>query len=159
MSKYYFTYAQEGHPFCGGWTEVEAPNGHAACAAFRAYHPDKQDGFINCAAIYSEADFQATKMPYGRPLKSKTRRTKITISAPGATIEAIDAFVAEYAQATGTAYSRSDFYNEAAIAKLKENGIVVDDEPEQRTFSVPKNSAAGCKEPAADGIDARETTK
>lgn len=63
MALFYFTYVQEGHPFCGGWTEVEAPNGHAACAAFRAYHPDKQDGFINCAGIYGEADFQATKMP------------------------------------------------------------------------------------------------
>ena len=40
MPKFYFTYGAEGQPFVGGWTEVEAPDGHAACAAFRAYHPD-----------------------------------------------------------------------------------------------------------------------
>ena len=44
MPKFYFTYGTEGQPFVGGWTEVEAPDGHAACAAFRACHPDKTEG-------------------------------------------------------------------------------------------------------------------
>lgn len=39
MAKFYFTYGTDGQPFFGGWTEVEAPDSHAACAAFRAYHP------------------------------------------------------------------------------------------------------------------------
>ena len=52
MARYFFTYGTEGQPFFGGWTEVDAPNGHAACAAFRAYHPDKTEGLVNCSSIY-----------------------------------------------------------------------------------------------------------
>lgn len=44
MARFYFTYGTDGQPFFGGWTEVEAPDAHAACAAFRAYHPDKTKG-------------------------------------------------------------------------------------------------------------------
>ena len=64
MPKFYFTYGTEGQPFFGGWTEVEAPDGHAACAAFRAYHPDKTEGLLNCCSVYEEADFMRTSM-YG----------------------------------------------------------------------------------------------
>ena len=52
MPKFYFTYGSEGQPFCGGWTEVEAPNLHAACAAFQAYHPDKTEGLLNLSLIH-----------------------------------------------------------------------------------------------------------
>ena len=64
MPKFYFTYGSEGQPFCGGWTEVEAPNLHAACAAFQAYHPDKTEGLLNCCSVYEEDDFMRTSM-YG----------------------------------------------------------------------------------------------
>ena len=66
MPKFYFTYSSEGQPFCGGWTEVEAPDRHAACAAFRAYHPDKTEGLLNCCSCYTEEDFKKTSM-YQRP--------------------------------------------------------------------------------------------
>lgn len=66
MPKFYFTYGTEGHPFFGGWTEVEAPDRHAACAAFRAYHPDKTEGLLNCCSCYTEEDFKKTSM-YQRP--------------------------------------------------------------------------------------------
>ena len=62
MAKFYFTYGTEGQPFVGGWTEVEAPDGHAACAAFRAYHPDKTEGLLNCSSVYDEAHFKLTEM-------------------------------------------------------------------------------------------------
>ena len=62
MSKYYFTYGTEGQPFVGGWTEVEAPDEDAACDAFRAYHPDKTDGLLNCSSVYDEAHFKLTEM-------------------------------------------------------------------------------------------------
>lgn len=55
--KFYFTYGTDGYPFYGGWTEIEAPNGHAACAAFRAFHPDKIEGLLNCASVYDEDGF------------------------------------------------------------------------------------------------------
>lgn len=63
MAKFYFTYGSEGHPFVGGWTEVEAQNRDEAVCAFRACHPDgKTDGFPNCCNIYSEEDFKRTSM-------------------------------------------------------------------------------------------------
>lgn len=55
--KYYFTYGTEGQPFVGGWTEVEAPNADMACAAFRAVHPDKVPGSLNCSSAYTEEFF------------------------------------------------------------------------------------------------------
>lgn len=64
MPKFYFTYGSEGQPFFGGWTEVEAPDRHAACAVFRAFHPDKTEGLLNCCSVYDEADFKRTSM-YG----------------------------------------------------------------------------------------------
>ncbi len=54
MPKFYFTYGSEGHPFYGGWTEVEAPDEDTACAAFQAAHPDKHKGFLNCSMVYDE---------------------------------------------------------------------------------------------------------
>ena len=62
MAKFYFTYGTDGQPFFGGWTEVEAPDAHAACAAFRAYHPDKTEGLVNCSSIYDEEQFKLTEM-------------------------------------------------------------------------------------------------
>lgn len=64
MSKFYFTYGSEGHPFVGGWTEVEAPDLGTACATFRAFHPDKTAGLLNCCSVYLEDDFKRTSM-YG----------------------------------------------------------------------------------------------
>ncbi|MDE6591029.1 MAG: hypothetical protein K2K53_11960 [Oscillospiraceae bacterium] len=64
MAEFYFTYGSEGQPFVGGWTLVEAPDIHAACAAFRAFHPDKTPGLLNCADVYDEQQFKATSM-YG----------------------------------------------------------------------------------------------
>lgn len=63
MSKFYFTYGTDNtQPFKGGWTEVEAPDFDSACAAFRAYHPDKTKGLLNCGGVYSEERFNCTKM-------------------------------------------------------------------------------------------------
>lgn len=57
MDKFYFTYGSEGHPFVGGWTEVEARDERMACAAFRTVHPDKTEGFLDCCAVYDEERF------------------------------------------------------------------------------------------------------
>lgn len=62
MARYFFTYGTDGQPFVGGRTEVDAPDGHAACAAFRAYHPDKTEGLVNCSSIYDEEHFKLTEM-------------------------------------------------------------------------------------------------
>lgn len=62
MAKFYFTYGTDGQPFFGGWTEVEAPDAHAACTAFRAYHHDKTEGLLNCSSVYEEEHFKLTEM-------------------------------------------------------------------------------------------------
>ena len=62
MAKFYFTYGTEGQPFYGGWTEVIAPDVHSVCCAFRAYHPDKDEGLLNCSSVYTEEQFKASCM-------------------------------------------------------------------------------------------------
>ena len=62
MEKFCFTYGSEGQPFYGGWTEIEAPGYRTACALFRAVHPDKTEGLLNCSSVYSEEEFNKTEM-------------------------------------------------------------------------------------------------
>lgn len=63
MAKFYFTYGtSKSQPFFGGWTEVEASDRNAAAYAFRSVHPDKNEGIVNCAGIYSEDEFKTTDM-------------------------------------------------------------------------------------------------
>ena len=62
MRNYYFTYGSEGHPFVGGWTRVIACNIHDAVDLFRKVHPDKTEGFLNCAAHYIDTQFYKTSM-------------------------------------------------------------------------------------------------
>ena len=78
MSKFYFTYGSEGHPFVGGWTEVEAPDFDSACAVFRMFHPDKIEGLLNCCTVYVEENFKKTAM-YG-PAGNFGRRCLETIT-------------------------------------------------------------------------------
>ena len=86
-------------------------------------------------------------MAYGRPMKGGSRRTPITVHAPNNIIEIIDEHVEEYAAETETAYSRSDFYNEAAIALLRSRGIEVEDAPKpERNKSVTKKSTVKTKQ-------------
>jgi len=60
--KFYFTYGTDKQPFYGGWTEVEATNKEMAITAFRTYHPDRAEGFVNCASIYDANSFAKTTM-------------------------------------------------------------------------------------------------
>lgn len=59
---------------------------------------------------------------YGRPLKGKTRRVPITVHAPIDMLDIIDKYTEERDQQQDGAYSRSDFYNEAATFYLKRIG-------------------------------------
>lgn len=65
MAKFYFTYGSSGQPFVGGWTEVEAPDRHMACEAFRIFHPNKTEGLLNCCSVYSQEEFLGTGMVSG----------------------------------------------------------------------------------------------
>lgn len=58
------------------------------------------------------------KMAYGRKLKGTSRRVPITVHAPLDRLDAIDEYVEERRQQEGKAYSRSDFYEEAAALYL-----------------------------------------
>ena len=83
-------------------------------------------------------------MKLGRKLKGESRRVPITIHAPIKIIDIIDSHVDSYAAECGIVYTRSDFYNEAAIALLRSRGVEASDEPE-RTLSVPKKLVDGEK--------------
>lgn len=62
MPKFYFTYGTDGQPFIGGWSEVEAPTARAAAFAFRAFHPDKIKGILNCSDMYNQDQFEHSEM-------------------------------------------------------------------------------------------------
>ena len=55
---------------------------------------------------------------YGRKFKGASRRVPITVHAPLDRLDAIDEYVEERRQQEGKAYSRSDFYEEAAALYL-----------------------------------------
>lgn len=81
---------------------------------------------------------------YGRPLKGKSRRVPITVHSTIGVLDAIDDYVEERDSQEERAYSRSDFFNEAALLYLKQLGREVGGEelPADRTESVPKKSEA-----------------
>lgn len=60
--KVIFTYGRDHRPYNAGWTEVEAPDMKTACALFQAIHPDDESGFLSCAGVYTEEQFQRTSM-------------------------------------------------------------------------------------------------
>ena len=65
MPTFYFTYGSDKRfPFWYGWTEIEAPDLTTACAVFQHYHPARDLGsrLLNCADVYTEAQFKATEM-------------------------------------------------------------------------------------------------
>ena len=63
IKNYYFTYGTSTKmPFQKGWTKIEAPSRKAAVEIFRAYHPDINEGIINCSSIYDEDSFKKTTM-------------------------------------------------------------------------------------------------
>lgn len=60
---FYFTYGTDPQfPFKNGWTLVVADNARRAAAAFREYHPDENDGVLNCAFVYDQEGMEKTGM-------------------------------------------------------------------------------------------------
>ncbi len=76
---------------------------------------------------------------YGRPLKGKTRRVPITVHAAMGMLETIEEYVEERNQQQEGAYSRSDFYNEAAVLYLKHLGRLPEEEQDQEKTNRNKN--------------------
>ena len=78
---------------------------------------------------------------YGRPLKGKTRRVPITVHTAIGILDIIDQYVEERNQEE-KAYSRSDFYNEAARLYLEHLGRLLKRKRtrkrRKRTKTVPK---------------------
>lgn len=62
MNNYYFTYGIEGQPFRGGWTMIRCRDEMQARSLFRAVHPDKTPGVLNCSSVYDEEYFSRSKM-------------------------------------------------------------------------------------------------
>lgn len=83
-------------------------------------------------------------MPYGRPLKGKSRRVSVTIHSPVGLLDVIDNYVEERDSQEKRAYTRSDFFGEAALLYLRQLGLDPDSEEvlRDRTESVPKKIEA-----------------
>ncbi len=83
-------------------------------------------------------------MPYGRPLKGKSRRVSVTIHTPVGLLDVIDNYVEERDSQEKRAYTRSDFFGEAALLYLRQLGLDPDSEEvlRDRTESVPKKIEA-----------------
>lgn len=63
MAVFIFTYGtSDTMPYQGGWSLVYAPDKAAACAAFRAFHPDRTPGILNCSSVYTAEEFEKTTM-------------------------------------------------------------------------------------------------
>lgn len=63
MNKFYFTFGPSlTFPFQNGWVEVQAPTKKAAIQVFNAYYPERHEGCVNCAFIYTEEEFKKTIM-------------------------------------------------------------------------------------------------
>lgn len=64
MKSFFFTYGtDEGFPFQGGWTRVDAPDRIAAERVFQAIHPNRgRDNLLNCCSVYDKESFEATEM-------------------------------------------------------------------------------------------------
>lgn len=61
LEKFYFTYGSDDvQPYCGGWTEVWAPNYQMACQAFRAVHPDRIPNILNCSTNQEQNEHEVT---------------------------------------------------------------------------------------------------
>lgn len=75
MPKFYFTYSSVGHPYIGGWTEIEAPNKMCAATIHGKLH-----GFDNYEALYEERFFKkflvvGKRLGYGCHEKIAYQRT------------------------------------------------------------------------------------
>lgn len=76
---------------------------------------------------------------YGRPLKGRTRRVPITVHTAIGILDIIDQYVEERNQEEKTAYSRSDFYNEAARLYLEHLGRLPEEEKDQEEKKAYQN--------------------
>lgn len=80
--KFYFTYgADSKFPYQGGWTEVRAENWTLAHLGFTTFHPNRKNSkLLNCAGMYSEAEWARTEMARKNDNLGHARRDKITVS-------------------------------------------------------------------------------
>ena len=79
-------------------------------------------------------------MAYGRKLKGTSRRVPITVHEPLDRLDAIDEYVEERRQQEGKAYSRSDFYEEAAALYLEKLNNI-NNKSNKNVYETYKNSS------------------
>ena len=61
---FYFTFGtDEDQSFYGGWVKIIAEDKDQAYEKFRKCFPDREQGTLNCAFVYTEDEFKKTKMP------------------------------------------------------------------------------------------------
>ena len=92
---------------------------------------------------------------YGRPLKGKSRRVSVTIHSPVGLLDIIDNYVEERDSQEKRAYTRSDFFGEAALLYLRQLGLDPDREEVliDRTESVPEKNGDKESQENTDNMD------
>lgn len=92
---------------------------------------------------------------YGRPLKGKSRRVSVTIHSPVGLLDIIDNYVEERDSQEKRAYTRSDFFGEAALLYLRQLGLDPDREEVliDRTESVPEKNGAKESQENTENMD------
>ena len=63
MQTYYFTFGiSPDFPYQDGWIEIQAPTMGQAMITFSKKYPHPKHNVLNCAFIYDERQFRATRM-------------------------------------------------------------------------------------------------
>ena len=66
LKTFYFTFGTDpGFPFKLGWVEVQAMDESSARRIFSEYFPNRKNGCLNCAFVYTEDVFKKTCMYAG----------------------------------------------------------------------------------------------
>lgn len=61
--EFYFTFSKDGkQPYNGGWVIVEADSEANAREIFHMVFGRGESGYLNCAMVYSEEEFNKTRM-------------------------------------------------------------------------------------------------
>ncbi len=65
--KFYYTFGSASYyPYCYGYVVVEAKNKTEANEKFRKKHPDRNEGILNCAFVYTEEGWSHIKADMGK---------------------------------------------------------------------------------------------
>lgn len=74
MKRYYFTFGTHPEfPYGSGWVTVYADSFDEAIDKFRTHFPDRSPNTVNCAFMYTQAQFEKLTIPPGEVCHEEIR--------------------------------------------------------------------------------------